>query len=346
MKLSVAIPSYNRPAELAEALQTIAPQCSDCIEIVISEDRSPRRNEIRFVVEDFSARHPLINIRYYENEENLGYDGNLRALVERCLGEYVFFMGDDDRVVDGGLSAVLNAVAHENVGVVLRAWRSYDGSSGEVLESHHYFSGDRFFKNGQATAAAFYRRSVFISGLTVHREAALRLSSDSFDGMLLYQLYLVGYILRKMNGFYVDSVITERRSGGEFFFGNSKSESGSFVPNKLEPEHSVRFISGLFKIALHLDKTDAGFYKAVCKDLGRYSYPMLEVQAMRVGKLSFVRYGFDLANLGLKKEVFFWFYFFGLLALGPRLCGSIISFLIKKIGGTPVLSGSEGQAVL
>ena len=62
MKLSVAIPAFNRPVELKEALESLAFECTKDIEIVISEDHSPLRNKIHKVIEDFIAKNPNIHL--------------------------------------------------------------------------------------------------------------------------------------------------------------------------------------------------------------------------------------------------------------------------------------------
>ena len=99
--LSICIPSYNRPKQLAELLQTIDCNISD-IEVVICEDLAPKRVEVRAVIEDFINSSDL-SVHYFENEYNLGFDGNIRRLVECAHGEYVMFMGDDDLFVGDAL---------------------------------------------------------------------------------------------------------------------------------------------------------------------------------------------------------------------------------------------------
>ncbi|MBK9022404.1 MAG: glycosyltransferase [Saprospiraceae bacterium] len=71
------------------------PLLSDELEVVICEDKSPKRIEVREAVRLFKASSKL-NIRYFENEQNLGYDKNLRELISKAEGEFVIFIGDDD----------------------------------------------------------------------------------------------------------------------------------------------------------------------------------------------------------------------------------------------------------
>jgi len=342
LKLSIGILAYNRPLELQEALNSIASGCKEIIEVVVSEDCSPKKKEIEAVVIEFRKNNPLIQTLYFSNKVNLGYDHNLRSLLDKCTGEYVFFMGDDDRILPGSIKRVLDVLENNSVAVVLRAWQSFDKKSGDVLDVHHYFRGDRFFNAGQATIAAFYRRSVFISGLTVSRQAAQKLHTNTFDGLLLYQLYLVGMLLDKSNGYYIDDILLERRVGGEHFFGSSNAEKLFFKPNKLNTEHSIQFISGLYKIAEFINTQNPGVEIYIYRDIGMYSYPMLEIQASQCSRSDFALYGLRLSKLGLFRTPMFWFYYLSLLFFGPKVCNFLIRKIIEFLGHTPLLGGSNG----
>jgi glycosyltransferase involved in cell wall biosynthesis len=123
--ITVGIPAYNRATLLPVLLDSIFSQSGTDFEILICEDASPQREEIREVVRQYATKYPGV-VSYYENSVNLGYDGNLRRLVALAKGDYVLFMGNDDLLADGALRAVANAVAvHPNVGVVLRSYDSF-----------------------------------------------------------------------------------------------------------------------------------------------------------------------------------------------------------------------------
>src|SRR5207247_4562789 len=95
---------------------------------------------------------------------------------------------------------------------------------------------------------------VFFSGLSFHRERARQRHTDRFDGTLLYQLYLVGKVVESFPANYISEIIAIRMVGGEHFFGSSPIERPNFSPQKLLPQHSVRFVSGLLDIARAIDK--------------------------------------------------------------------------------------------
>jgi len=90
-KLSICIPSYNRPQQLSVLLRSV-----DCdaavVEIVICEDCSPKQEEVRAVVREFVKESPYC-VSYHENELNYGYDANLRKLIDFAKGQFVLFMG-------------------------------------------------------------------------------------------------------------------------------------------------------------------------------------------------------------------------------------------------------------
>jgi glycosyltransferase involved in cell wall biosynthesis len=346
-KISVCIPAYNRPREISELLHNLSEQDLGGWNIVICEDRSPQSQLIEQVVYDFSECHAELDINYYTNEKTLGYDGNIRMLLDKADGQYCLFMGDDDMLAAGSLSRIIDVLAQPNVGIVLRAWKSIDKETGKEIDEHRYFPEDRLFSPGIESIASFYRRSVFISGLTVHRDSARAFHTDRFDGMLLYQLYLVGRILLHMNGYYVSDILAVRRVGGEHFFGSSDAEKGRFFPKKLLPSHSVAFLRGLFDIARVLDEEfSPGVLALINKDLGRYSYPMLEIQARTLTKKEFLRYAYELASIGLGDVTMFWLYFYALLILGPKISNLLMRTATRFLGYTPNLAGSSGETVL
>src|SRR5689334_8647779 len=83
--ISVCIPAYNRASVLRELLDSILAQDFDDFEVVIAEDASVERAAIRQVVETLPPEWRA-RVRYFENDVNLGYDGNLRNVMARAAG--------------------------------------------------------------------------------------------------------------------------------------------------------------------------------------------------------------------------------------------------------------------
>lgn len=334
---SVCIPAYNRAHLLPELLESILDQDFDDFELVINEDASPQRPDIRVVVERYSAKHPG-RIRYFENEKNLGYDANLRALVERSQGEYCLFMGNDDLMCTGALRTVAEAVKrHPDVGVVVRSYASFDGTPDNINQTFRYFPEERFFPAGPDTIGTVYRRSVVIPGMVIHRDAAQCFATSEFDGSLLYQIYLVANILVEMNAVFLPQVIVLYRNGGVPDFGNAEVERGKFVPADRTTASSLQFMRGMLDIAVFVERRrNVPIYRRIVADIANYSYPILSIQA---GKplSEFVGYWWRLAKMGFGRYPLFHAYFVVLVVLGAPRVDRMIAVIKRRTGHTPNL---------
>ena len=336
-KISVCIPAYNRPELLTPLLDSILSQKHTNYEIVICEDASPMREQIRNIVDEYKIKWPGL-FHYYENEKNLGYDGNIRNLILKSSGDYCFFMGNDDLMHPEALELVASAIArHENIGAVLRTYASFDDSPENINQVFRYFENETFFPAGPDTITTFYRRSVVISGLVLHREEALKYSTDIFDGTLLYQLYLVANILINMNGVFSPEILALYRNGGIPDFGNSEKEKGKYIPNIQTPESSIHFVRGMLDIVKWTEeKRNVEIVKRIVTDIGNYCYPILSIQAKQPLKV-FIKYVYQFAKLGFWKNKMFYLYFLSLIVLGVDRADNIIQFIKCRIGHTPII---------
>jgi glycosyltransferase involved in cell wall biosynthesis len=335
--LSVCIPAYNRSEVLAELLDSILTQDYEPFEIVICEDNSPQRDAIRAVVQRYIAANPG-RIHYYENEQNLGYDANLRNLIEKSTGKFCFFMGNDDLMSSAALATVSSALErYKEVGVILRSYASFDGTPDNINQTFRYFDREIFFPAGPSTITTFYRRSIVIPGVVVSRSEALKFSTDRFDGTLLYQLYLVANILVEMNGIFLPEILALYRNGGIPDFGNSEKEQGRFVPQEQTPESSLHFMRGMLDIAAWVETSrNLPVYDSILKDIANYSYPILAIQSRR-SLQDYVKYSFALAKMGFGTSGMFYAYFFAILLLGTNRVDALIRLIKQHFGYTPTI---------
>ena len=344
-KISICIPAYNRPEYLGPLLDSILSQDFKDYEIVICEDKSPKRAEIKAVTDAYISKFPSTPIRYFENATNYGYDRNLRELLLKSQGEYCLFMGNDDILAPNALRVIASGVTrHKDVGVVMRSYASFDGTTDNIVQVYRYFDQERFFPASVGTSVTFFRRCVVIPGLTLHRESALKHTTEQFDGTLLYQLHLVLRILLEKNGLFLPEIVTLYRTGGTPDFGNSEAERGKFTPTEQTPESSVHFVEGMLKIARVGEKeTGTKCFHPILRDISNYSYPILSIQSKRSLPV-FIKYGFQLAGLGFWNNRYFWAYFMSLLVLGEKRMNALIVFIKRRLGYTPTLgSVSKGE---
>ncbi|WP_230347047.1 glycosyltransferase family 2 protein [Methylobacillus methanolivorans] len=342
--LTVCIPAYNRAQLLAPLLNSIVQQDFQDFEILICEDGSPERDAIRQVTENFSARYPG-RIRYRENANNLGYDGNIRELVECSRGQFCVFMGNDDLLCPGALSSIADIAQRiDDCGVIVRTYATFDTDPSIHKQVFRYYAEEHVFPAGQSAIAAGYRRSVVIPGMVIKRDAAAGFSTDRFDGTLLYQLYLVGMILAHHSVVFTPNIIALRRDGTPPDFGNSAAERGKFVPQNQTPASSLHFMHGMLDIARYIEiQTGMAVYNAIRADIGAYSYPILAIQAKQPLGV-FLKYGVSLARLGFWRSPLFHAYFTGLLLVGPERLDRLIIWIKNKLGHTPRLGAARGKS--
>ena len=329
--LSICIPSYNRPGPLLRLLRTIDTKAED-VQIVICEDKAPKRLEVRAAVEEFK-KETRYEVKYIENEVNKGYDWNIRDFITQADGEYNMYMGDDDGFIPGALDQMITFLReHRELGYVMRSSKGWDG------ELMRYYPGTKFFEPGMQAYVELFRKSVFISGFTYKRELAKESMTDRFDGTLLYQLYILGEICINHPSAYFDVPITHAYpSTGEFFFGSSEKEKGLYEPGKISVKGSMAFVGSYLKISRYFDEK-YGFCSTRCvqMDMSKYSYPIL-AYLQQIGRSQMLKCAWEMIKLGMGRSVYFYVYIIGLLVLGKKNCDRLIAGIKSKMGRTPAL---------
>lgn len=107
--LSICVPTYNRSAFLAECLQSVVESAGanhDEIEIVVSDNAGVDNTEE--IVRNASGGR--LAIRYIRQPVNIGAQANFRALASEARGDYIWLLGDDDKLSLAAVGAVLGAI--------------------------------------------------------------------------------------------------------------------------------------------------------------------------------------------------------------------------------------------
>ena len=102
MKLSIAIPTYNRAGVLKETLESILPQMRSGVEIVISDNGSTDDT-----LESLRAYPQIRVVGFHINQ---GIDHNIVNVIKHSLGEYVFLFSDDDILLPHSLDKILEEI--------------------------------------------------------------------------------------------------------------------------------------------------------------------------------------------------------------------------------------------
>lgn len=161
--ISVGIPSYNRPALLAEALASLAAQTGfDNFEVVVCDDGG--LPDTRRVIEQSG----LPTVRLYVNRPPLGPVSNWNRCIERSAGRWVTVLHEDDLVYPWFLSSIAGRLRG---GVSAVAVKCVQGPTPPALPEPRRAARPRVY------APIWFMKSAMtpFPGVVFPRELALRL---------------------------------------------------------------------------------------------------------------------------------------------------------------------------
>ena len=131
-EVSICIPTYNRLAQLKEALDSCFAQTFTNYEIAITDNSD---NNITFEYIKSLGRQ---NIRYYKNSENIGPVKNFALSIEKGIGPFIKPLMDDDILHPTALDEMVSAMrSHSSAGVVMAPLTIID-SLGKSIDFRAY----------------------------------------------------------------------------------------------------------------------------------------------------------------------------------------------------------------
>lgn len=102
-EITIAIPTYNNPATLYDALESALKQeKAPSYNIIIVNNNPEDDSEIIKKIKDYSSGR----IIYYRNSENIGQFGNWMRCIELSSSDYVVLLHADDMLVPDALSVL------------------------------------------------------------------------------------------------------------------------------------------------------------------------------------------------------------------------------------------------
>jgi len=134
--LSIAVPSFDRPAALNELLASLAREVASCpsglVEVCITDDASPDPDAIETALA-FAEQHDFASL--HVQASNVGIERNVLASGTPCRGEYLLLIGNDDMMVPGALSTILTDIRAHQAPLYLYSKRriNLDGSPREDI---------------------------------------------------------------------------------------------------------------------------------------------------------------------------------------------------------------------
>lgn len=161
IKLSICIPTYNRPIHLENCLESIYISKKNCkdfkFEVCISDNGS--KHNIIKIVKKYSKK---LNVKFNRFKRNLGITPNFLKVVEMASGEFVWTIGNDDLLLPDTLKKISNLLnKYKNTDYFFI--NSYNLKSDYLNKYKHPFSTynlpnnmDRFSKVKKSKSTTFW----------------------------------------------------------------------------------------------------------------------------------------------------------------------------------------------
>jgi len=127
--LSILIPTFNRANKLLRLLKTIEAEIANSdikvqIRVLVSDNAST--DDTFKIISQFSTTQFKFN--YFCQAKNLGFDGNIRFLYDQAETDYIWYLADDDILLPGSISTILNVLKDNDPDVLLFSFVQPPGS--------------------------------------------------------------------------------------------------------------------------------------------------------------------------------------------------------------------------
>lgn len=255
--ITVAVPAYSRVSELEQLLESVARQDVMPAELLICEDCSPERADIRRLCLKWT---PILSalgchITFHENASNLGYDANVRSLFSLGRCKWIMLLGNDDALLTTGIASVKRYLEGKPDSLcVSRTFVKFTERPDEPTGISKLFSEDQRLTADSHSPRFIFRCCGFVGGLVFNREWAQSRATDEFDGGLYYQIYLACVAYCEVGIDYIATPTIAGRAGNPPLFGSAKAEFGVHIPGSYTTEGRARMWSSVIEIAERIGK--------------------------------------------------------------------------------------------
>ena len=115
-KISVGIPTYNRPEGLSRTIEQITGQSYENLEIIISDNASTDP-KVRVLLDTWIAKDPRVRVIF--QTENIGMINNFIEVLSCSTSDYFMWAADDDEWHPDFIKTCYDALVSNNVGSVM-----------------------------------------------------------------------------------------------------------------------------------------------------------------------------------------------------------------------------------
>jgi abequosyltransferase len=206
--LTIAIPTYNRSACLAQLLEVLLPQLIDepRVELMISDNSS--EDETAAVVQSFQEKG--LKLIYKRNEINIGSDANFLQCFEQANGKYMWLVGDDDIILPGALERILPVLAARDYALVYLCPYSFrnDYMAERKPDKFHRFA--QSMPNGLPFIRKVGTTIAFISAMIINKDRYGSAERPDLKSLVGSNLIHLGWLLPALGSDGTSLVVWEK----------------------------------------------------------------------------------------------------------------------------------------
>lgn len=147
--ITVAIPSYNKEAQIARAIESVLENAPEIDRIIVVDNHSTDRT-----LEIAKRYEPRVTC--FQNEENIGMSGNFNRCIELCTTDWLMIFHADDEMLPGAIEKYRALIEkHPDLGLIHAD--SYTVTEGdEATRAHHARDARAFYAAGGEALACPY----------------------------------------------------------------------------------------------------------------------------------------------------------------------------------------------
>jgi glycosyltransferase involved in cell wall biosynthesis len=154
-KISILIPTFNRSARLAGALSSLFEHLNSSkypqkFEIVICDNGSTDETEEEIgKFENIFIENGFV-FKSSRSEKNLGFDINVAKCIKMATTEYIWFLSDDDNILNGALDNIVESIIYYQPNVIIYNFDQtpYKKNNPLIKCMHYYYDKDDSINNG------------------------------------------------------------------------------------------------------------------------------------------------------------------------------------------------------
>ena len=161
-KLTISIPTFNRPQKIQTQVRLLLPQINENVFLVVYDNNSETPVKELFTEEELSK------FTVIRNRVNIGADANIARGFENCLTQWLWTVSDDDFVKSDAVEIAFAQIKENPEAVFINFWSDPCFKTIGFKELSFKFSNPRVFSNSFTMANCIYDMSKLKDSLQVY----------------------------------------------------------------------------------------------------------------------------------------------------------------------------------